>query len=135
MSERKDPRYKTTVEDEHWRNEEYQWVRILTSGNAARGMVLLYLQKACTAFHEFEPAYRAGAVKAQEVGFFRRRLAQRLRQVIVTMENNDLAGIGGVGDLRELLRKVEAARGVQDLADLSEKVHSVSHILLDSLES
>ena len=44
--------YKTTVADEHWRSEEFQWARILSSGNAAKGMVLLYIQKACTAFHE-----------------------------------------------------------------------------------
>ena len=44
--------YKTTVPDEHWRSEEFQWARILSSGNAAKGMVLLYIQKACTAFHE-----------------------------------------------------------------------------------
>ena len=52
--------YRTTVEDEHWRNEEFQWARILAQGHPARGMVLLYLQKACTAFHEFEPTFKAG---------------------------------------------------------------------------
>jgi len=41
--------YRTTVEDEHWRNEEFQWARLLSTGHAAKGMVLLYLQKACTA--------------------------------------------------------------------------------------
>lgn len=135
MSQRQDCRYKTTVEDEHWRDEEYQWVRILTSGHAARGMVLLYLQKACTAFHEFEPACRAGAVKADHVEFFGRRLSQRLRQVITTMENNELDHINGVSELRQLLRETESANSLEDLANLSELVHSVSHMLLDSLES
>ncbi|MHC4440528.1 MAG: hypothetical protein ACYS3S_24535, partial [Planctomycetota bacterium] len=54
--------YKTTITDEHWREEEFQWARILSQGNPAKGMVLLYIQKACTAFHEFEPVWKAGAV-------------------------------------------------------------------------
>ena len=58
--------YRTTVADEHWRSEEFQWVRILSSGSAAKGMVLLYIQKACTAFHEFEPALRQGALKEEQ---------------------------------------------------------------------
>ena len=77
--------YRTTVEDEHWRNEEFQWARILSEGHAARGMVLLYLQKACTAFHEFEPAFQAGALDAGRLDFFRRRLASRLQQLVTTM--------------------------------------------------
>ena len=48
--------YKTTIADEHWREEEFQWERILSEGNPEKGMELLYIQKACTAFHEFEPA-------------------------------------------------------------------------------
>jgi hypothetical protein len=37
--------YKTTITDEHWRQEEFQWARILSEGNPAKGMVLLYIQK------------------------------------------------------------------------------------------
>jgi hypothetical protein len=34
--------YRMTVEDdEHWRNEEMQWVRILAAGQPVRGMALL----------------------------------------------------------------------------------------------
>ena len=58
----RDVEYRTTIEDKHWREEEFQWARILAQGDSARGMVLLYLQKACTAFHEFEPAFQAGAL-------------------------------------------------------------------------
>jgi len=71
--------YKTTVADEHWRNEELQRARILSSGSPAKGMVLLYIQKACTAFHEFEPAWKEGVLKQGRVDFFRRRLANRVR--------------------------------------------------------
>jgi len=97
-------------------------------------MALLYIQKACTAFHEFEPACRAGAVNADQLDFFRRRLAQRVRQVLITMENNQLDAIKGVRELREILSRVESAETLEDLAALSETVHSVNHILLDALE-
>jgi len=41
-------------------------------------MVLLYIQKACTAFHELEPAWKQGALKQEQVDFFSQRLAKRL---------------------------------------------------------
>lgn len=126
--------YKTTVADEHWRNEELQWARILSSGSPARGMVLLYIQKACTAFHEFEPAWKEGVLKQGHVEFFRRRLANRVRHVLVTMENNGLDTINGAAELAEILRSIESAKTADQLAELTEKVHTVNHLLLDSLE-
>ena len=126
--------YKTTIEDEHWRNEEFQWARILSSGNPAKGMVLLYIQKACTAFHEFEPAWKEGALKHGQVEFFRLRLAKRVRHVLVTMKNNSLDTINGAAELAEILRSIESAKTADELAGLTEKVHDVNHLLLDSLE-
>jgi hypothetical protein len=126
--------YKTTVANEHWREEEFQWARILAAGHPARGMVLLYIQKACTAFHEFEPAWKQGALREGEIGFFRRRLATRIRHVLTTMENNGLDGIEGTTGLKEILSTVESARTGEELAELSEKLHVVNHTLLDSLE-
>jgi hypothetical protein len=126
--------YKTTIEDEHWRNEEFQWARILSSGDAARGMVLLYIQKACTAFHEFEPAWKQGALKPEQLDFFRRRLAKRIGHVLTTMKNNGLDTIDGAAELAELLRAVESAKTASELAELTEKIHAVNHVLLDSLE-
>ena len=126
--------YKTTVAGEHWRNEELQWARILSSGSPARGMVLLYIQKACTAFHEFEPAWKEGVLKQGRLDFFRRRLANRVRQVLVTMENNGLDTINGAAELAEILRSIESAKTADQLAELTEKVHTVNHLLLDSLE-
>jgi hypothetical protein len=126
--------YRTTIEDEHWRNEEFQWARILSSGNPARGMVLLYIQKACTAFHEFEPAWKAGAVDAERVDFFRQRLAKRVKHVLVTMQNNGLDTVKGADELAEVLRCIESAKTAGELAELTEKVHAVNHLLLDSLE-
>ena len=126
--------YKTTVADEHWRQEEFQWARILSEGNPAKGMVLLYIQKACTAFHEFEPAFKAGAVKPGQVEFFRQRLAARVRHVLVTMRNNALDKIKGAVELGGILKSIESAETADELAELTEKLHAVNHTLLDSLE-
>jgi hypothetical protein len=126
--------YRTTVEDEHWRNEEFQWARVLAEGNAAKGMVLLYLQKACTAFHEFEPAFRAGALDSSRLDFFRRRLANRLGHLLTTMRNNGLDTLAGASEANEILRAVESARSMKDLAELTEKLHAAGHTLLDALE-
>jgi len=126
--------YKTTIADEHWRNEEFQWARILSEGDPARGMVLLYIQKACTAFHEFEPAWKQGAIKPGQVEFFRRRLAARVRHVLVTMQNNALDNIKGAAELSGILKSIESAETTDELAELTEKLHTVNHTLLDSLE-
>ncbi len=134
MASQEKVEYKTTVQDQHWRNEELQWARILRSGNPAKGMVLLYIQKACTAFHEFEPAWKQGALRQKQVDFFRRRLANRVRHVLVTMENNGLDKINGAAELTQILRSIESAKTADDLAGLTERVHAVNHVLLDSLE-
>ena len=126
--------YKTTITDEHWREEEFQWARILSQGNPAKGMVLLYVQKACTAFHEFEPAFRAGAIKPGQVEFFRRRLAARVRRVLATMQSNELDKIKGAVELSEILESIESAETADELAELTDKLHAVNHTLLDSLE-
>ena len=127
--------YRTTIEDEHWRNEELQWARILAEGHPARGMVLLYLQKACTAFHEFEPAFQAGTLDSRHLDFFRQRLTNRLQHLLTTMANNDLGTLDGAAALREILRQVESASSMEALAALTEELHSAGHVLLDALES
>lgn len=126
--------YKTTIENEHWREEEFQWSRILSSGNPAKGMVLLYLQKACTAFHEFEPAWKQGALEPGQLDFYRRRLATRLGHVLSTMKNNGLDKIEGAAELGQILYAVESAKTLDDLAELTEEVHAVNHKISDSLE-
>lgn len=134
MTSRNDIKYKTTITDEHWRNEEFQWARILAEGSPAKGMVLLYIQKACTAFHEFEPAFKAGAIKPEQLDFFRRRLATRIKHVLVTMQNNGLDRIDGAAEWAGILQSIESAKTAAELAALTEKVHAVNHVLLDFLE-
>jgi hypothetical protein len=131
----RDLEYRTTIEDEHWRNEELQWARILAEGHPARGMVLLYLQKACTAFHEFEPACKAGALDNRHLDFFRQRLANRLQHLLTTMRNNDLDTLDGAVELTEILHQVESAQTMEALAALTEELHTAGHVLLDALES
>jgi len=126
--------YHTTIADEHWRNEEFQWARILAKGHAAQGMVLLYLQKVCTAFHEFEPAFKAQALDSRQLDFFRRRLANRLNHLLTTMRNNGLDALDGAAELREILRRVESAASLEQLAALTEELHTTGHVLLDALE-
>ena len=126
--------YRTTVEDEHWRNEEFQWARIFSTGDPAKGIVLLYIQKACTAFHEFEPSFKQGALDEGQVEFFRKRLAKRIKQILITMENNNLDKIVGTAELFGVLHSVESAKTLEELAELTETMHSVNHILSDSLE-
>lgn len=126
--------YKTTIENEHWRDEEFQWSRILSAGDPAKSMVLLYLQKACTAFHEFEPAFEHGALKSERLDFFRRRLATRIGHVLATMKNNGLDTINGAAELAEILLAVESAKSLDELAELTEEVHAVNHTISDSLE-
>jgi hypothetical protein len=130
----RDVEYRTTIEDKHWRDEELQWARILAKGHPARGMVLLYLQKACTAFHEFEPAFKAGALDNSGLEFFRQRLANRLKHLLTTMSNNDLDTLDGAPELAEILREVESAKSMEALAGLTEELHATSHVLLDALE-
>ena len=130
----RDVEYRTTVADEHWRNEEYQWARILAEGNPARGMVLLYLQKACTAFHEFEPACKVDALDSRRLDFFRQRLANRLKHLLITMRNNDLDTLDGAVELADILRQVESAQSMEALVGLTERLHATGHILLDALE-
>jgi hypothetical protein len=126
--------YKTTIEDDHLRDEEFQWSRLLSAGDPAKGMVLLYLQKACTAFHEFEPAFKQGALSDGQVDFFRRRLAARIGHVLTAMKNNSLDTINGAAELARILSSVESAETLDELAGLTEDVHAVNHTISDSLE-
>lgn len=126
--------YKTTEKDADRREELLQNARIFSTGNPAVGMLLLFTEKECTAIHEFEPAWRAGALKENHLDFFRNRLASRIRQVLVTMENNNLDTVNGAADLAKLLRSVESAKTMDELANLVEKIHAVNDTIRDSLE-
>ena len=127
--------YRTTAKTPHGLEEERQWARILSTGKLAEAMALLFIQKLCTAFHEFEPAWRKGSLNERHLDYFRDRLAARARRVLETLENNGLDTIGGALDLAKLLHAIESARTMDELAGLAEEVHAVNHTLCDSLEA
>ncbi len=52
----------------------------------------------------------------------------------MTMQNNGLDTIKGAAEWAGLLHSIESAKTAGELAELTEKVHAVNHILLDSLE-
>ena len=50
------------------------------------------------------------------------------------MENNNLEKIEGAAELVDVLRSVESAKTLDELAELTETMHNVNHLLSDSLE-
>ena len=126
--------YQTTATHPHGLEEELQWAHIVSTGSPAEGMALLFIQKLCTAFHEFEPAWKVGALTKGHLDHFRARLAGRAIHALKVLEKNDLATVDGAEALAELVRKVESAETMADLASLTEQVHAINHTLCDSLE-
>jgi hypothetical protein len=126
--------YKTLATEAHGRDEELQWARIFSTGKAAQGMAVVFIQKMCAAFHEFEPAWRDGGLNDEHLPFFRKRLAARTRKVLQMLRANDLDKIAGVAELEAVLYAIESAKTMAKLADLAEKVHTVNHTLTDALE-
>jgi hypothetical protein len=98
-------------------------------------MALVFIQKLCTAYHEFEPAWREGALHEGSLDYFRHRLAARARRVLDVLERNGLGSVGGAADLARLLRAIESTATMGELADLAEEIHAVNHTLSDSLEN
>jgi hypothetical protein len=135
MEERPVTEYRVTANDPHGREEERQWARIVSTGNTAAGMALVFIQKLCTAFHEFEPAWREGALHEGSLDYFRHRLAARARRVLDVLERNGLGSVGGAADLARLLRAIESTATMAELADLAEEIHAANHTLSDSLEN
>ena len=127
--------YVTTGKTEHSRREEMQWAAIAASPDAAAGMALVVIQKLCTAFHEFEPAWEQGVLKPDALEHFRGRLSARARRILRVMEANGLAHLEGVETLRHLLEEIAAAESLAALAALTEPVHAVNHTLVDALEA
>lgn len=126
--------YQPLSTNQHGRDEELQWARLLSTGEAAQGMALVVIQKLCTAFHEFAPAWRAGGLNEQQLPFFRSRLAARTRRVLDVMALNGLDALDGVAELKGLLQTIESAPTLAQLANLAETIHAVDHRLTDALE-
>lgn len=129
------PRYQPVATDSHGLEEELQWARLLASGDPARGMALVTIQKLCTAFHEFAPAWENGALSPSSLDYFKARLIARTVRVLETLKTNGLGEIRGYAQLTALLRSIESAATLNALAALAEDIHQVNHILSDALEN
>jgi hypothetical protein len=121
-------------EGAHGRAEELQWARLCASGEPVKGMIVIFLQKMCAAFHEFEPAYQAGGLNERALPFFRRRLAGRVGSVLAAMDKNGLGGLEGYAALARLKQAAESAASLAELASLAEPVHQANHAVTDALE-
>jgi hypothetical protein len=126
--------YITLSQSEHGRNEELQWARIFAGGDAVKGMIVVFLQKMCAAFHEFEPAYQAGGLNESALPHFRQRLAGRVRAVLEAMQNNGLSDLAGYAELAHLRQAALQANSLRDLAELAEPIHLANHTVTDALE-
>ena len=126
--------YVPTSEGAHGRDEELQWARVVTHDDPARGVALIFVQKLCAAFHEFEPAWRAGALNLMALEHCRARLAGRARRVLQVLEANALGTIDGADQLRMMVASIETAGSLELLAALAEPVHDLNHRLTDALE-
>jgi len=127
--------YITHSQSAHGRAEELQWARIFAGGDPVQGMIVVFLQKMCAAFHEFEPAYQAGGLNESALPHFRQRLAGRVRAVLAAMENNGLRNLAGYAELARLQQAALQANSLRDLADLAEPIHLANHTVTDALEA
>jgi hypothetical protein len=127
------PEYISRADNEHERLEELQWAEILAGGDPRKGMLIVFVQKLCTAFHEFDPAFRAGGLNPEKLDFFKERLTGRINKVIDLAEDNPIEGLKGIEQLAQIMDKVQASDSLEDLAVLAEEIHQVNHIICDSL--
>lgn len=126
--------YIPTSPNDHGRDEELQWAHVIASREPARGVALIFLQKLCTAFHEFEPAYRNGVLNPDALSHFRERLVGRAHRLLHVLEANHLDTVTGADKLKQLVNHIETAKSLEALALLAEPVHALSHILSEGLE-
>ena len=126
--------YQTMESSPHGKVEEEQWVRLVSSGDPVKGMLLIALQKMCTAFHEFEPAWRANALNSAQLPYFRDRLTKRIERVLIMLKNHTLDTLAGSDDLQNLKQTLQAAKTMEAVAELTEKAHAISHTICDSIE-
>jgi SAM-dependent methyltransferase len=135
MVDQMSERYIPTSNSQHGIEEERQWARIVASTGPVSGLVLIFAQKLCTAFHEFEPAWRNGALNPTALDYFRGRLVSRAHRLLQVLETNNLTEMTGVKELRSLLAMIQDAKSLEALAMLAEPVHNLSHSLSDALET
>ena len=125
--------YSPAEGDAHMKNEEKQWLQIISDPNPSKGMLLVFIQKFCTAFHELAPVLKSGALKKNIVPYISRRLAARADAVIKRLRLNNFDTIDGVADLVRLRERLDDTVTAADIIEMSEEVHRINHRLGDAL--
>jgi tRNA (cytidine/uridine-2'-O-)-methyltransferase len=125
--------WKTLETDRHVATEERQWASILAEGDPVLGMPLIFIQKMCAVVHEFEPAFRVGALCEEALPHFRGRILARMRRLEASLRDNGLATLDGYDALLDLMRAAKSAGTLAALAGLAEQVHLLSHRLVDAM--
>lgn len=127
-------KYVSSEDNKHEYDEEFDWAKILESGPVAHGMLLIFVQKLCTAFHEYGPLDHQGTFEADDWSFISDRLAKRIDKVIEVAEDNGLGFLKGIGELKGVLETVGNLDDFPDLMELAEEVHQINHHICDELK-
>jgi len=126
--------FQTSENDPHLRDELNQWTRILSRGDTRHGMLLVIIQKLCTAIHELEPAHACAALHEERLSHFKSRLASRTQDVLQLLQENQLDSLGITNDYRDILTEISNASTLQQLVDLVEPVHMLNHKACDAMD-
>ena len=118
---------------DHMMEEERQWLEIVSDPNPIKAMLLVFIQKLCSAFHELAPAVEKGAVKNESIPYIAHRLVSRADSVIERLKLNGLLDIDGAKDLVDLRDRLGATENLSDIVEMSEEVHLINHRLCDAL--
>lgn len=126
--------YRSPADDTHLIDEERQWGRLLSGGDPRRGMALVYVQKFCTAVHEFEPAFRAALLDDSALEHVRDRLLARLDYALQVMAANELDRTAGLDELLAIRQALAAAPSLTTLIGLTDRIHEANHVVCEALE-
>ena len=125
--------YTSSVVDPHELSEEQQWAGILEAGDPRRGMLLIFVQKLCTALHEYGPSHAAGIIDEAAWPFIRRRLSSRIRKVLDVARDNNLYGLAGMDELARLAEEIDKTARMPSLSSFADRIHAINHRICDSL--
>lgn len=119
----------------HDGDEERLWARILSEGDSAKGMSLVFIQKLCTASHEFESLCQKSILDKNSLNVARERLSNRIQAVLIIMKNNKLDSSKGYENLIDLSDSLATINSTKELETLLGEIHKTTHKLSESLES
>jgi hypothetical protein len=97
----------------HDGDEERLWARILSEGDSAKGMSLLFIQKLCTASHEFQALCQKNIVDESLMKVALERISSRIQTVLIIMKNNGLNSSSGYENLLSLSNSLVGINSVK----------------------